>query len=200
MAQKLRKEVTEKERDEHFNAIQPMIPMKQEWRVKEKNNTPILTTFDDDMDLLDDDESPLIKDDSLPPNDMDINMVFMLPTEFMGVEVQCNYSVILDRDWIHVNHCVPSTLHPFLIQWIKDEIKMVHADTSNYVALADIVVDWQYGSIRGLSGKDFLGYDFLSISTNGFVPVSVQPTSKAQLSNIVSNEYTRECRVVTTSH
>jgi hypothetical protein len=200
MAQKLRKEVTEKERDEHFNAIRPMIPMKQKWRVKEKNSTPILTTFDDDMDLLDDDESPLIKDDSLPPNDMDINMVFMLPAEFMGVEVQCNYSVILERDWIHVNHCVPSTLHPFWIQWIKDEIKMVHADTSNYVALADIVVDWQYGSVWGLLGKDFLGYDFLSISTDGFVPVSVQPTSKAQLSNIVSNEYTRECRVVTASH
>jgi hypothetical protein len=32
--QKLREEVTEKERDEHFNVIQPMIPMKQEWRVK----------------------------------------------------------------------------------------------------------------------------------------------------------------------
>jgi hypothetical protein len=30
--------------------------------MKEKNSTPTLTTSDDDMDLLDDDEAPLIKD------------------------------------------------------------------------------------------------------------------------------------------
>jgi hypothetical protein len=38
------------------------------------------------MDLLDDDESPLIKDGSPPPIGMDINLVFMLPTEFRGAE------------------------------------------------------------------------------------------------------------------
>jgi hypothetical protein len=55
-----------------------MIPMKQEWRVKEKTSMPTTTSSDDDMDLLDDDESLLIKDRSLPPTDMDINIVFML--------------------------------------------------------------------------------------------------------------------------
>jgi hypothetical protein len=35
---------------------------------------------------------------------------------FFVVEVQGNYSVILGRDWIHANHCIPSTLHQFLIQ------------------------------------------------------------------------------------
>jgi hypothetical protein len=182
----------------------------------------------DDMDLLDDDEAPLIKDGSPPPTSMDINMVFAPSAEFRGaeeevaqicldpkevmfekpkessqhlkllyvqvhidgkpismmlidggatvnlmsysifkklgreddelvktnltlngvggnpmeargvvsmeltigskllattlfiVEVQGNYSVILGRDWIHVNHCIPSTLHQFLIQWISD--------------------------------------------------------------------------------
>jgi hypothetical protein len=39
MAQKMREEAAEKERDEHFNAIQLVIPMKQEWRVKEKTST-----------------------------------------------------------------------------------------------------------------------------------------------------------------
>jgi hypothetical protein len=63
-----------------------MIPTKQEWRVKEKVDTPAATTSDDDMDLLDDDEAPLIKDGSLPSIDMDINMVFTLPTEFCGIE------------------------------------------------------------------------------------------------------------------
>jgi hypothetical protein len=32
-------------------------------------------------------------------------------TAFFIVEVQGNYSVIFDRDWIHTNRCVPSTLH-----------------------------------------------------------------------------------------
>jgi hypothetical protein len=44
-AQKLRDESAEKERDEHFNAIRPVIPMKQEWRVKEKTNAPTLTAY-----------------------------------------------------------------------------------------------------------------------------------------------------------
>jgi hypothetical protein len=85
-AQKLREEATEKERDEHFNDIPLVILMKQEWRVKEKANTPTPTTSDDDMDLLDDDETPLIKDGSPPPTSMDINMVFTLPVEFRGAE------------------------------------------------------------------------------------------------------------------
>jgi hypothetical protein len=34
-----------------------------------------------------------------------------LATAFFVVEVQINYSIILGRDWIHANRCVPSTLH-----------------------------------------------------------------------------------------
>jgi hypothetical protein len=44
-----------------------MIPTKQDWRVEEKTSVPILIASDDYMDLLDDDESPLI------------NMVLTLP-------------------------------------------------------------------------------------------------------------------------
>jgi hypothetical protein len=68
----MREEAAEKERDEHFNDMRPVIPMKQEWRVKEKANTPAPTTSDDDIDLLDDDEAPLIKDGSPPPTSMDV--------------------------------------------------------------------------------------------------------------------------------
>jgi hypothetical protein len=85
-AQKMREEVVEKERDEYFNVIWLVIPMKQEWRVKEKVDAPAPTTSNDDMDLLDDDEAPLIKDGSPPPTDMDINMVFTPSAEFRGVE------------------------------------------------------------------------------------------------------------------
>jgi hypothetical protein len=73
-----------KERDEHFNTIQPMFSTNQEWRVKEKTSALALTASDDNMDLLDDDESPLIKNVSPPPTGMDINMVFMLLAELKG--------------------------------------------------------------------------------------------------------------------
>jgi hypothetical protein len=53
-----------------------------------------------------------------------------LATAFFVIEVQGNYSVILRCDWIHANHCIPSTLHQLLIQWINDEIEVVHADAS----------------------------------------------------------------------
>jgi hypothetical protein len=43
-------------------------------------------TSDDDMVLLDVDETPMIKDSSPPSIGMDINMVFTLPAEFRGVE------------------------------------------------------------------------------------------------------------------
>jgi hypothetical protein len=84
--QKLREEAVEKERDEYFNTIRLVIPTKQEWRLKEKTSTPALTASDNDMDLLDDDESPLIKDMSPPSIGMDINMAFTLPAEFRGAE------------------------------------------------------------------------------------------------------------------
>jgi hypothetical protein len=70
-----------------------------------------------------------------------------LATMFFIVKVQGNYSVILDRDWIHTNRCIPSTLHQFLIQWIDDEIEMVQADVSAYIALADATTNWQHGSV-----------------------------------------------------
>jgi hypothetical protein len=108
-----------------------------------------------------------------------------LTTVFFIVKVQGNYSVILGRDWIHVNRCISSTFHQFLIQWINDEIEVVHADASAYIALANAMPDWQHGSVQYLSGKDLTGYDFLSISKERFVPVSIKPASEAQLGNVV---------------
>jgi hypothetical protein len=69
-----------------------------------------------------------------------------LATTFFVVEVQGNYSVILGCDWIHANCCVPTTIHQLLIQWIDDEIEVVHVDASAYIALADATADWQHGS------------------------------------------------------
>jgi hypothetical protein len=108
-----------------------------------------------------------------------------LATAFFVIEVQGNYIVILDRDWIHTNRFVSSTLHQFLIQWIDNKIKIVHADALAYIALADATADWQHGSAQCLSRKDLTGYSILSVSKDGFVPVSVKTAFEAQLSNVV---------------
>jgi hypothetical protein len=60
-----------------------------------------------------------------------------LVTAFFIIEVQGNYSVILGCDWIHANRCIPSTLHQFLIQWIDEEVEVMHADALSYIALTD---------------------------------------------------------------
>jgi len=39
----------------------------------------------------------------------------MVATAFFVSEVQGNFNLILGRDWIHANQCVPSSLHQFLI-------------------------------------------------------------------------------------
>jgi hypothetical protein len=66
--------------------------------VKEKVDTLAPTTFDDDMDLLDDDEAPLIKDGSLPLIGIDINMVFMLSTEFRGIEEEVSQMCLCPKE------------------------------------------------------------------------------------------------------
>jgi hypothetical protein len=43
-----------------------------------------------------------------------------VPTIFFMVDVKRRYNVLLRRDWIHTNECVPSTLHQCIIQWIGD--------------------------------------------------------------------------------
>jgi hypothetical protein len=62
---------------------------------------------------------------------------------------------------------------------------VVHADASAYIALADATADWQHGGAQCLSGRDLIGYDFLSISKEGFVPVSIKLISEARLDNVV---------------
>jgi hypothetical protein len=54
-------------------------------------------------------------------------------------------------------------------------------DTSSYIALAGAMANWQHGSAQCLSGRGLTGYDFLSVSKEGFVPVYVNPASEARL-------------------
>jgi hypothetical protein len=39
----------------------------------------------------------------------------IVPTAFFVVDVKGRYNVLLGRDWILANGCVPATLHQFLV-------------------------------------------------------------------------------------
>jgi hypothetical protein len=92
-----------------------------------------------------------------------------LATAFFVSEVQGNFNLILGRDWIHANKCVPSTLHPLLIQWIGDKIEVIHGDTSSFVALADSDCIGAHDNVKCLSGVDLSDYGLISCTKDGFV-------------------------------
>jgi hypothetical protein len=76
----------------------------------------------------------------------------MLATTFFVTETQGNFSLILGRDWIHANKCVPSTLHQILIQWIYDEVEVVRGDNSACVAVVDSHSIGVVDDVKCLSG------------------------------------------------
>jgi hypothetical protein len=94
---------------------------------------------------------------------------------FFVADVEGNYSLILGRDWIHVNQCIPSTLHQMLIQWVGNDVEQVHADVSACIALADVPVLWTYETATCLTGVDFSDYQFISIDKKGFILVMLEP-------------------------
>jgi hypothetical protein len=107
----------------------------------------------------------------------------MIPTAFFIEEVQGTYNTILGRDCIHLNHYVSSSLHQLLIQWFGVEVEIVHADVSACVAMADSS-SWSHYNIKCLSGQDILDCDFVSVSKDGFIPISIKPVDD-QLSLIM---------------
>ena len=64
-----------------------------------------------------------------------------------------SYSLLLGCDWIHVNCCVPSTIHQCLIQWHGDNVELVHADDSMSIATVDPMIlasDGKVASLRSM--------------------------------------------------
>jgi hypothetical protein len=57
-----------------------------------------------------------------------------LLTNFFVIEGKGAYSLLLGRDWIHANCCIPSTMHQQLVQWVDDDVEVVQADDSISVA------------------------------------------------------------------
>ena len=60
-----------------------------------------------------------------------------LLTTFFVIDGKGSYSLLLGRDQIHANCCVPSTMHQCLIQWHGDDVELVHAGDSVSIAIAD---------------------------------------------------------------
>jgi hypothetical protein len=98
-----------------------------------------------------------------------------LATTFFVAETQGNFSLIIGRDWIHANKCVPSTLHQMLIQWVDDEAEVVPGDNSACVVVADSHSIGIHDDVKCLSGLDLSDYEFVSCSNNGFIPVVIKP-------------------------
>jgi hypothetical protein len=75
-----------------------------------------------------------------------------LITTFFVIDGKGAYSLLLGRDWIHANCCIPSTMHQILIQWIGDDVEIVHADDSVSVAATEPTY-WEYEGVDCFSGK-----------------------------------------------
>ena len=60
-----------------------------------------------------------------------------LPPTFFVINGKGAYNLLLGRDWIHANCCVPSTMHQCLVQWIGDKIEVVPGDSSYIIASAE---------------------------------------------------------------
>jgi hypothetical protein len=69
---------------------------------------------------------------------------------------------------------VPSTLHQCVVQWVGDEVEVVQADEDVCIAMTESQVDIQGGKMKCLISRDLLGYDYVSISKDGFVSISVK--------------------------
>jgi hypothetical protein len=89
-----------------------------------------------------------------------------VPTSFFIINNKSTYTVLLMRDWIHANYCIPSMMHQCLIQWDGDEVEVVHADDSIEISLAAMSV-WDAEDQEPISGISLEGYDRVESTKNG---------------------------------
>ena len=75
-----------------------------------------------------------------------------LITTFFVIDGKGAYSLLLGRDWIHANCCIPSTMHQILVQWVGEGVEVIHADDSVSVAAAEPAY-WEYDGVECFSGR-----------------------------------------------
>jgi hypothetical protein len=88
-----------------------------------------------------------------------------VPTSFFIVSSKSTYTIMLGRDWIHANCCIPSTMHQCLIQWDGDEVEGVHADDSIKISLASMSV-WDVEDQEPILGISLEGCDHVEATKN----------------------------------
>ena len=92
-----------------------------------------------------------------------------LLTTFFVIDGKGSYSLLLGHDWIHVNYCVPSTMHQCLIQWHRADVELVRTDESVSIAIADPVF-WELADFECFCGKLWEG-GFIKISNESQQPM-----------------------------
>jgi hypothetical protein len=89
-----------------------------------------------------------------------------VPTSFFIVNSKSTYNVLLGRDWIHPNCCIPSTMHQCLIQWDGDEVEVVHADDSIEISHAAMSI-WDAEDQEPITGISLEGCDRIEATKKG---------------------------------
>jgi hypothetical protein len=89
-----------------------------------------------------------------------------VPTSFFIINSKSTYTILLGRDWIHANCCIPSTMHQCLIPWDGDEVEVVHADYSIEISYAAMSI-WDTEDQEPISGISLEGCDRVEATKNG---------------------------------
>jgi hypothetical protein len=66
---------------------------------------------------------------------------------------------------------VPSTLHQFLIQWVGNEVEVVHGAASACVAVADSSTMDNHENLKCLTGLDLSNLKLIDSTEDGFATV-----------------------------
>jgi hypothetical protein len=88
-----------------------------------------------------------------------------VPTSFFVINSKSTYTVLLGRDWIHTNCCIPSMMHQCLIQWDGDEVEVVHVDDSIKISHAAMSI-WDAEDQELISGISLEGCDRVEATKN----------------------------------
>jgi hypothetical protein len=89
-----------------------------------------------------------------------------VPTSFFIVNCKSTYTVLLGRDWIHANCCIPSMMHQCLVQWNGDEVEVVHADDSIEISHVAMSI-WDAEDQEPISAINLEGCDRVEVTKNG---------------------------------
>ncbi|KAK1612377.1 hypothetical protein QYE76_036050 [Lolium multiflorum] len=89
-----------------------------------------------------------------------------IPTTFFIVDSKSTYAVLLGRDWIHANCCIPSTMHQCVRQWDGDEVEVVHANDSAEISTAGMNA-WETAGQEPLSGINLDDCERIDVTKDG---------------------------------